>query len=294
MDDTGEETRRDIATDLNEITERLGEPDATFRTNPRSVAWRFSLGVAMVVAAVLLHFLLWTGEIPWPNFKHFKIWILLFLGGVIGPGAGLYVIAFAIGGMKMWVLAYPTGLFVWHRGRVLAFPWDDVTELRLAGLPDKAVLERPDGPDGLPIAYYDLTRSGRRVFGTTITLVRADGEEIALPSTLENFADLGRRAQEETYARLFPTFCQRFRAGYSLPFGPMAIERDSLSVGTASITWGGVDGLERKADKLEVKEILKKKPFAKCDLSEVANPHILMGLVSAIRAGLLTADVEED
>ena len=74
----------------------------------------------------------------------------------------------------------------------------------------------------------------------------------------------------------------------------MAIERDSLSVGTASITWGGVDSLERKADKLEVKEILKKKPFAKCDLSEVANPHILMGLVSAIRAGLLTADVEED
>ena len=31
---------RDVDTDLAEITSRLGEPEATHRTNVRSVAWR--------------------------------------------------------------------------------------------------------------------------------------------------------------------------------------------------------------------------------------------------------------
>src|SRR5688572_13126914 len=114
---------RDVETDLAEITSRLGEPDATYRTSPRNVAWRFSLGLVLVLGAAGLHYVLWSGHIPWP--RNALLWKALLAGLIVSPGAGLYLIYFAVRGMKLWVLAYPTGLFVWHRGRVVAYPWHE-------------------------------------------------------------------------------------------------------------------------------------------------------------------------
>ena len=123
MDDEFAEPRN-VESDLADITSRLGEPEATFRTNIRRVAWRFTLGVLFVVAAAGLHFVLWSGLVPWPRGAIF--WKVLLIGLVISPAAGLYLIYFAVSGMKLWVLTYPTGLFVWHRGKVVAFPWDEI------------------------------------------------------------------------------------------------------------------------------------------------------------------------
>ena len=75
---------RDVETDLAEITSRLGEPDAMHRTNPRSVAWRFVLGVLIVLAAATLHYLMWSGAVPWP--KGVKLWMLLLAAMFVGPG----------------------------------------------------------------------------------------------------------------------------------------------------------------------------------------------------------------
>src|SRR3954452_3545611 len=114
---------RDVESDLVEITSRLGEPDSTHRTHAGSGAWRFALGVLIVLAAAVLHYLMWSGIVPWPRGGRahgIKLWVVLLAAMFIGPGVGLYLIGFAVRGLKMWVLAYPTGLFVWHRGRVLA------------------------------------------------------------------------------------------------------------------------------------------------------------------------------
>jgi hypothetical protein len=273
---------RDVETDLAEITSRLGEPDAMHRTNPRSVAWRFVLGVLIVLAAATLHYLMWSGAVKWP--KGVKLWMLLLAAMFVGPGVGLYLITFAVRGLKLWVLAYPTGLFVWHRGRVVSFPWDEIAVLQIAGLPDKAVLNRPRGPDGMPEAvWYDLGRSGRRLFGTTLTLTRSDMEQVTLPSTLDDFPDLGARVQRESYKRLFPKLWGEFRDGNPVPFGPLQCDQEGIAVGKKELTWAKVDALERVADKLEIKQKGKKKAWAKCELNEIVNLHILMGLSAVMR-----------
>jgi hypothetical protein len=274
---------RDVETDLAEITSRLGEPSATHRTNTRHVAWRITLGVVLVVGSAALHYVLWFGHIPWP--RNAFLWKALLAGLIVSPGAGLYLIYFAVRGMKLWVLAYPSGLFVWHRGHVVAYPWDEVRSVQLAGLPDKAFLNRPPGPDGSPEAiWYDLTKSGRRIFGTTITLTRTDGEQVALPSTLDEFPDLGRRVQEETYRRLFPYYWVTLEDGRSVDFGPVTCDAGGIAVGKQYLAWAEVDTLERASDKLEIKQTGKKKAWAKIDLGEIANPHVLMGIASAARA----------
>jgi hypothetical protein len=272
---------RDVETDLAEITSRLGEPDSTHRTSTGSVVWRFALGVLIVVAAAILHYLMWTETVPWPRARHWKLWALLLAAMFVGPGVGLYLISFAVRGLKMWVLAYPTGLFVWHRGRVLAFPWDEVRAVQISGLPEKAVLNRP--ADDSDAFWYDLTRSGHRVFGTTLTLTRADGEQVALPSTLGDFAALGRRVQEETYRRLFPVAWADFQAGQPVAFGPVVCSVAGVTVGKETLPWPEVDSLERAQDKLEVKKVGKKKAWAKADLSALVNPHVLMGVAAAAR-----------
>jgi hypothetical protein len=275
---------RDADTDLAEITSRLGEPDATYRTNPRSVVWRFAIGVLIVLAAAAFHYLMWSGTIPWPRgFRHWKLWLIILAGLFVTPALGLYQINFAVRGLKLWVLVYPTGLFVWHRGHVVSFPWDEVMAVQFGGLPEKAVLHLP-GPEGTPDAvWFDLSRSRRRVFGTTIKLTRSDGEQISLTSTLDGFAGLGRRVQEETYRRLFPAAWGELHIGRTWTFGAATCDLFSITVGKKAVPWAEVDSLERVGDKLELKRKGKKKTYAKCDLNEVVNLHVLMGIAAAVR-----------
>ena len=236
---------RDVDADLVEITTRLGEPDARYRTNPSSVAWRFSLGVLIVIAAAGLHYVWWSGLAPWPG-RHIKLWFILLGAMFVGPGVGLYLIYFAIRGLKLWVLAYPTGLFIWHRGRVVAFPWDEIRAIQIHGLPEKATLNRDPG-----LVWFDLQRSRRRVFGTTLTLTRMDGEQASLPSTLDDFPDLGRLVQAETYRRLFPTMWADLRGGRAIEFGPIDCNHLGIAKQKQILPWPEVADLARTADKLK-------------------------------------------
>lgn len=275
---------RDVESDLIEITSRLGEPDSTHRTSAGSVALRVVLGVLIVLVAATLHYLMWTGTVPWPK-GHAKLWVILLAAMFVGPGVGLYLIGFAIRSMKMWVLAYPTGLFVWHRGKVIAFPWDEIRAIQITGLPEKAVLHRAGEDDSADAYWYDLSRSGRRVFGTTVTLTRADGEQLGLPSTVDDFAALGRRVQEETYRRLFPARWADLQDGQPVPFGPIVCGLDGVTIRSTTLPWPEVASLDRVQDKLEVKKAgKKKKAWGKVELSELVNLHVLMGIVDAARA----------
>jgi hypothetical protein len=270
---------RDVDTDLVEITSRLGEPDATWRTNVVSVAWRLTLGVLIVIVGAGLHYVMWTGQLPWPG-KHIKLWIVLLAAMFVGPCVGIYLITFAVRGLKLWVLAYPAGLFVWHRGKVLAFPWDEIRAVQIQGLPEKAVLSRD-----LDTVWYDLQRSRRRVFGTTLTLTRADGEQVSLLSTLNGFPDLGRRVQEETYRRLFQSMRDDLQSGGTLEFGPVTCDGLGITIRKQILPWPEVADMVRASDKFEVKRVgkKKKKAWAKCDFHEVINPHVLMGIFQMLR-----------
>jgi hypothetical protein len=276
---------RDVEADLIEITSRLGEPDSTHRTNAGSVVWRVVLGTAIIIAAAVLHFLMWSGVVPWPGGARahgIKLWIILLAAMFIGPGVGAYLIFFAIRSLKMWVLAYPTGLFVWHRGKVIAFPWDEIRAIQITGLPEKAVLHRAGGDQAADAYWYDLSRAGRRLFGTVLMLTRSDGEQLGLPSTLGDFAALGRRVQEETYRRLFPTMEDDFQAGQPVAFGPIVCGLGGITVRKSTLPWADVAALDRVQDKLEVKRAGKKKrAWAKVELNEVVNVHLLMGVADA-------------
>jgi len=231
---------------------------------------------------------MWSGQVPWPGARGWKLWILILAAMFVGPGIGLYLITFAVRGLKLWVLVYRTGVFVWHRGKVLAFPWGDIRAVQMTGIPDKTVLQQDLDPRQMPkTVWYDLEKSRRRVFGTTITLTRTDGEQVSLFSTLDSFAALGQRVQEETFRRLFPSYLADLQDGSKLDFGPLKCDRDAIYVGKKSLPWSQVDTVAKASDKLEIKHKVgsKTKTWAKCDLNEFVNLHVLMEIVQAMRGG---------
>ena len=274
---------RSEESDLVEITSRLGEPESIHRTNQGSVVWRLVLGALIVLGAAATHYFLWTGQVGW--LKGAKPWIIALAVMFVAPGVGIYLIAFAIRGMKLAALVYPTGLFVRHRGRVVAFPWNDVKVIQISGLPQKAVLQCQQPPDvEHTTVWFDLSRSRRRTLGTTITITREDGEQATLASTLDGFAELGQRIQEETFRRLFPRSLVELSYGTILTFGPLWCDRNRLVFGKQEVLWSELESLDRVADLLHLKRVGKKKVFAKCAVSDVVNLHVLMGLAASSRS----------
>jgi hypothetical protein len=274
----GEEygTPRDVDTDLAEITSRLGEPLATYRTNARRTAWRLTVGVLLLIVGAASHYAVWSGEVPLP--RHAHLWKIIALGLIGAPTAGSYLIYFAVRGLKLWVLEYPTGLFIWHRGRVLGFPWDEMQVVQFRGLSIKSVLNRTDDT-----VWFGLDRSERRLFGTTLKLTRVDGEQVSIPSTLDDFPNLGRHIQEETYRRLFPEHLAALRNGQTVAFGPITCNQDGITVGRQSLSWRQVGDVVREADRIQIRRVGKKKPWSAPSVNTVANPHVLIGIVDASR-----------
>ncbi|WP_020468721.1 DUF6585 family protein [Zavarzinella formosa] len=287
MDDSPDTTPRDIGSDLAEITSRLGEPDSMHQTNRGRVIWRFVFGVFLVVASAVFHYLFWTEEIPWPAARHFKLWAFILIAGVVGPGGGLALIGFAVKSMKMWVLTYPAGLFVWHRGQVWAYPWGDIVSLQFSGLPPKAafnLLKLSDDPPEM--GWYDLEKSSGRIFGTSITLERANGEEVSIPSMLDDFAELGERIQRETFTQIFPVLRERLRAGETVEVQPFAISPIGLTYDKKELTWAEMERIDRVGEELHIFNKDKRRPWKKVPMGVVKNLHIFMGLVEA----MLTSD----
>lgn len=285
-----DEASRDLNADLVEITTRLGEPDAVYQSNSRSMLWRFLIGVLLVVVAAVIHYLVWTGGMPAFKIRHFKLWLLLILGMFVGPGAGLYLIFFAVRGLKMAVLEYPSGLFVWHRGVVVALPWNEIQQVTFKGLPAASTFETTATTQPTT-GHFDLQRSTRRLFGTTLTLTREDGNEVALSSILNGFPTLGEQVQRRTFEVLFPEVWERFTANEGVAFGPFLCQPQELTYGNATIPWSELASVERVAEKLVFQLKPKGKVWNKCDIDKVPNLHLFLALA---RHAIGAPNVEEE
>ena len=71
--------------------------------------------------------------------------------------------------------------------------------------------------------------------------------------------------------------------GQTLDFGPVTCDAGGITVGKERLPWDELDALERESDKLLVKKAGKKKAWAKCDFSDLVNPHVLMGVAAWAR-----------
>ena len=70
-----------------------------------------------------------------------------------------------------------------------------------------------------------------------------------------------------------------------MSFGAVDVGPGGITLRKETLRWSEVDVLERVSDKLEIKQVGKKKAWKKADLNEIVNLHVLMGIVQAKRDG---------
>lgn len=288
MDDSPDTSPRDLGSDLEEITRHLGEPEAIYQTNRTRAWWRLTLGSLLVIISLVCHVLFWTGMIPWPAAGQINLWSHLIMVGIAVPMGGMALVSFALGSLRMWVLVYPTGLFVWHRGAVVAFPWEEIDRLYFQGLPAGATFRQRADTQGMPSeAWYDLSKGGGQLMGTTLSVVRRDGVVVKITSVLTGFAELGERIQRETMRQLFPDARARLRQGELLDFNEFKLSRHGLLSGGKFLRTREIDRIDRSKADLRVFSKGKKKPFTTIELLALPNPHLFMAMVEALVNGPL-------
>lgn len=280
MDEIPDTHAREIGSDLIEIKSRLGEPLSIHQTNRARAYWRLFLGGALILASLIFHLLFWSRIIPWPGFGQVHLWSHLLTIGLAAPLGGFALVTFALKSLRMCILVYPNGLFVWHQGSVLAFLWDEIDRIHFSRLPAEAEYQKPSFTrDSESAGYYELSRTGGKLIGTTITVIRQDGVQVAVTSVLLGFKELGERIQIETFRLKFQDEFQALLSGQTLTASQFSLDASTLSTGTHHLKKWEFDRIDRDKEHLKFFRKGKKRPWEQVPTEEIGNPHVFMAII---------------
>ncbi len=260
--------------------DRLGDPEAVYRVSPGRFFLKFALGMGLVVYGAVANALAW--EFGWWRVDHVTILVLF-----APPLTGLSLLRHLYATRGLRVLVYPAGLFRVQQSAAEAYPWDEVAAVGIKSDHGAAVVLTDDGR--VTDCWLTVSSPVFRIGNAGVTIVRADGVSATLSPALAGYDELAERVQRATFRLLWPDAWDRFRAGEPLGFGPLTADAAGVWVGNRGVAWD--DGPEvRVAGKNLIIAGRKKKVAA--DLDAVPNPHVLAGLVEAMR--LLGVREEEE
>lgn len=251
--------------------DRLGDPDALYAVSPGRFWTKLGLGLLLVAYGFAAVGLMWAF-----NFWRFDHYIILLI--VAPPLTGVSLLRHLHATRGLRVLVYPTGLLRVQRADAEAYPWDDVAAVGLRaeqGVPMSLASGGTvtDAWLAVPSPLFRITTAG-------LTVVRSDGVTAALTPALADYPDLAERVQRATFRVLWPGVWDHFRAGGGVAFGAVLADPTGLTVDDSTVPWE--DGPTLKVSGKNLVVAGKRKKLTR-ELAEVVNPHLLVGLVEAVR-----------
>jgi hypothetical protein len=276
-----------------EITDQLGEPDAIYRASVPKMASRIIVGGLGLGLTLTIAILLISGTIPWPAAKHIKLWGFLLFGGITIPIASLTSINFALACRGMWVLCYPTGLFIRRKKEVIALPWDEIQTVQFENFPDNAHLQiiykvpnatKSYSPqerlDLVDTAYVELKKSS--TMGCSLTLLRADTKGATVSSMLTGFPELAKTIQIETFRRWYPKIIDQLKNHQAILLGDFVITLEGITHQSTTLAWRDFKELKRKQKLYTITQKKKWGAWLKILSVAVPNWHLFETLVQVL------------
>ena len=266
----------DWPVELIEPVERLGPPREVFHFPRRHASRRILLGIVLVIANLIgnfIYFFVFNG----PFIPQFFLLLLFF-----GPMAtGLGLIYAAIRDHGLWVLIYPSGILRWQRGTIVTFPWDEIVELFFYRVVECDRPKRKLGPNGEWVSVWlAILKMRSYSLGAYVTLRREDGSEAILPTSLEDFPELLRIVQDETFRVLWPKMTARLAEGKKVHFGLISIGASGIYFRDERLRWRDLEDNLIANGKLVVRTYGMARPWVEIPLHFVMNPHLFVALVS--------------
>jgi hypothetical protein len=260
---------------LERAVTELGEPEALFRVSRGRFLAKLSLGLLLLLFGLIANYLWW---VPGPaRFDHIFIHLLYIL-----PLSGLVLLVHVYRNRGLFILIYPTGLLRLRHGEVDSFPWDDVKHVQLKVQRGEAEFTRDH--DGEPLAcWIPADVPTFKLWDAGLTLARSDGTEVHIGPVLSEYDALAEEVQKRTFAKLWPSLRERFRAGDRIDFGELEVGTTGLRHNGKLLPWREVKELIVAQGKLSVKQVGKWLPWTLLDMGSVPNPHLLFALVDEAR-----------
>jgi hypothetical protein len=284
-----DEERPDWPEEFDESVAKLGPPLGVYHTSRRRALIKGITGLGLIAAGIVINYIYWKMiGLVIPD----KFFFLLLFGP---PVLGLFLIYAAWRDRGLWVLAYPTGVLRWQRGEVVSFAWGEIEHIVLRRVTKVDGLQGTGDADGNPLtAWLPVENAGSRFLGSQVELVRGDGISGLFPSSLDNYAVLSRKLQEETFRVLWPGVWERYRAGEAIAFGDLTVSWGGVHKGSDLLPWGDLREAKIVNGKLALAQEGKWRSFAEVPLPQVPNPHILFTLLTIGKPVVAVAEEEEE
>jgi hypothetical protein len=284
-----DEERPDWPPEFDEPVSKLGKPRGVYRTSRRRALIKAVTGIAMLLVGGVINYLFWI-EFRMPVIPE-KTFLLLLFGPFV---LGLILLYAAWRDQGLWVLAYPNGILRWQRGEIVSFPWDEVDHLKLRRITKVDGIQGTSDELGNPrTAWLPVADAGSRFLGSQVELIRQDDVSGLFPSSLDNYEEVSRLLQEETFRVLWPPLWERFRSGEAIIFGDLTISWGGVHKGSDLLPWPDFHEAKVVNGKLALSQEGKWRAFTEIPLTQVPNPHLLFTLLNVGRP-IVAVEEESD
>lgn len=178
---------------------------------------------------------------------------------------------FLLGLISLWrtrrkrVLVYPSGL-VYQRGkRTLNLPWQEIAAVRT------------EGP------WFGL-----RIFGVgrplALVLETSTGQRIRLTQEFSDFKSLVAAVKQRVYPRMLKALTQRFNQGEQVPFGPLTLGPEGVSVRGRTIPWAELARAELDGGELTLHPVQgSNHKRVKLSTAQVPNVDLCLQMIQGVK-----------
>ncbi|SRR6266487_5212358 len=131
------------------------------------------------------------------------------------------------------------------------------------------------------------TRGQKSYLLKDYTLLRPDGTQLVLDNSFGKFKECGAAMEQQVTTRLLPGALAAFQSGQLLPFGPLGVSAQGVSVqnGQKVLSWGELKQIQVRNGELKVK---KERAFLDWEIiptSGMPNLCVLVALLNSITNG---------
>jgi hypothetical protein len=200
--------------------------------------------------------------------------------GVFIHGFGLLTLVYAWLNRGLWVLVYPTGLFIWKRGVVTAFPWEEISSISFAGVRrfSPVMIER-DESARIQTAWLPVEES-ITFWYWKLRIRRVDGAVAEVTELMAGSEELSRMIQERTFRLLWPPVWEQIMKGDDCSFGPFRVSRAGLTDDREELVrWDQIRSI-RTDWTVQIRKTGRWRPWRTARISRIHNPHIFLALTS--------------
>ncbi len=112
------------------------------------------------------------------------------------------------------------------------------------------------------------------------TVCLADGRKFVFNDQVDKIAGLGAALQQQCAARMLPRAREAYNAGEVITFGPLSVNRDGITKGSATLPWEQVEQVELRRGVLHVRKKKERRDWAFAMASKIPNLPVLIALVN--------------